>query len=251
MARAPVEAPEPTASRRDDAYEQILSAIIFGDLAPGSLVEEKRLVADFGIGLAGVRDALYRLALEGLIERHARIGTRVCDLGIRELQDVFEARVLLEGSSAVLAAERASPAEIAQMRSAFAGFEEVIRKRDFRKLIRMDQIFHRAIAAATKNKLIERQIVVLHNNASRFWYFGILRLDSNQLKADIRLHLDVVDAIEAHKPAAAESAMRMVLGHFPESVRLFFPGSIGALSDMATADRLKSQRKRARARTTT
>lgn len=107
---------EAPTTRRDDAYEHILSAIIFGDLAPGTSVDEKQLAEEFKIGLAGVRDALYRLALEGLVERQARIGTYVPDLGLRELQDVFEARVLLEGGCASIAAQRATADEIARLR---------------------------------------------------------------------------------------------------------------------------------------
>ena len=95
-------------SGRESAYDIILSALIFGDLAPGSAVDEKPIAARFGLGLAGVRDALYRLSLEALVERQPRIGTRIPDLGLREMQDVFEARVLIEGGCAALGAERAS-----------------------------------------------------------------------------------------------------------------------------------------------
>jgi DNA-binding GntR family transcriptional regulator len=244
MALRRAELAEPPTTRRDDAYEHILSAIIFGDLAPGATVDEKHLAQAFGIGLAGVRDALYRLALEGLVERHARIGTHVPDLGLRELQDVFEARGLLEGGCAGIAAQRATTAEIAKLRAAFTGFETVIRDRDFRKLVRMDQVFHRTIAAATKNRALERQITILHNNASRFWYFGIPRLPQNTLLADIRAHLDVVDAISQRDSVGAERAMRGVLGHFPGNVEFFF-GNIG-LRDVVNPPEPPMKRKRSR-----
>lgn len=211
-------------TRRDDAYEQILSAIIFGDLAPGEPLDEKQLSRQFGIGLAGVRDALYRLALEGLVERQARIGTQTANLGIRELQDVFEARVLLEGGCANIAAQRATADEIAMLRSAFDGFESAIREREFRKLVRMDQVFHRTIAKATRNALLERQITALHNDASRFWYFGMPRLDPATLTAEIESHLEVVDAIAQRNSAAAERAMRHVLGQFPGYIEFYFRG---------------------------
>ncbi|MEP9380519.1 GntR family transcriptional regulator [Aquabacter sp. CN5-332] len=222
MAARRAELAEAPTTRRDDAYEHILSAIIFGDLAPGATVDEKHLAQSFDIGLAGVRDALYRLALEGLVERHARIGTHVPDLGLREMQDVFEARVLLEGGCAAIAAQRATAPEISKLRAAFNGYETVIKEREFRKLVRMDQVFHRTIAAATKNRALERQITILHNNASRFWYFGIPRLRPETLLADIRAHLDVVDAISERDSLGAEKAMRAVLGHFPGDVEFFF-----------------------------
>ena len=140
---------------------------------------------------------------------------------------MFEARVLLEGACAALAAARASADDIATMRAAFAGYEDAIGQREYRKLVRMDQVFHRAMAAACGNKLIEKQVILLHNNASRFWFFGLPRFDARALKADLKAHLDVVDAIEKRNASAAEEAIRAALGHFPESIRVFFTGAIG------------------------
>lgn len=214
-------------NQRDGAYDVFLEAIIFGDLEPGSAVDEKQLTKQFGLGLAAVRDALYRLSLEGLVERQPRIGTRIAGLGLREMQDVFEARVLIEGGCASLAAERASSDNVAAMRSALDGFEAVIEQRDFRRLVRMDQRFHRSLAAATQNRQIEQKVTQLHDAACRFWYFGLHRMDPRIVVEDIAAHLDVVAAIERRDSQAAAAAMRAVLGHFPDTVRLFF--STGAL----------------------
>lgn len=208
-------------SRRESTYDLILFALIFGDLQPGSAVDEKRLARQFSVGLAGVRDALYRLSLEGLVERQPRIGTRIPDLGLRELQDVFEARVLIEGDCAALCAERATLDELEAMQSAFDGYSEAISQRDFRRLVRMDILFHRTMAAACRNSLIQKQVTMLHNNASRFWYFGLPRLKPAVLRADIEMHLKVVDAMKRRDAAAAKVAMSAVLGHFPDNVRDF------------------------------
>jgi len=50
-------------------------------------------------------------------------------------------------------------------------------------------------------------------------------MDPSTVLADIAAHLDVVAAIEQRDPAAAATAMRAVLGHFPETVRNFFSTS--------------------------
>ena len=207
------------------AYDRLLDAIIFGDLKVGSLADEKSLAEQFGLGVAAVRDALLRLSLEGIVERQPRIGTRITDLGLREMQDVFEARVLLEGGCAALATERATAENIATMKAALEGFEDVIQRRDFRRLVRMDQQFHRALAAATQNRQIEQKVTQLHNAASRFWYYGLHRMEPRTVLADIATHLEVVNAIEQRDAPAAAAAMRAVLGHFPETVRLFFATS--------------------------
>lgn len=212
-------------SRRSDAYEQLLMAIVFGDLAPGSSVDEKRIADRFGLGLAVVRNALNRLALEGMVERHPRIGTRIPELSLSAMHSVFEARVVMEGTAAALAAERASPQNIAALRGAFAGVEDAIEQRDHRRVVAMDQAFHTHLAASTNNDSIERIIRQLHSNALRFWYFGLTRLDASVILEDIRTHLAVVDAIEARDPKAAAAAMRAVIGVFPDSVKFFMTGS--------------------------
>jgi GntR family transcriptional regulator, rspAB operon transcriptional repressor len=211
-----------TANKRLSAYESVLSAIIFGDLHPGEATDERRIADRFDHGLAAVRDALARLAVEGLLERSPRVGTIVADLSIRDMQNVFEARETLEGRCAALAAARANADDIAALKGAFVGYEQVIQRRDFRTLVIMDRAFHRAVALATHNDQLIQIAGPLHNNASRFWYFGLTKLDAAAVLADIKLHLDVVAAIERRDPRSAERAMQKVLGHFPSSVMAFF-----------------------------
>lgn len=211
---------------RDRAYECMLADIMFGELPPGSSVDEKSLAQRYGIGLASVREALYRLALEGLIERISRRGTRIAALELSGLHAVFEARVILEERCAALAAERADLSDIRALKDAFAGYEAVIRNRDFRTLVAMDRRFHGALAAACKNPSMVKMLAWLHKDAMRYWYFGLPRLDPNAIRADIASHLSIVTAIERRNPSAASAAMREVLGHFPDMVRTFMSGAM-------------------------
>ncbi len=213
--------PDAPPSRRDDAYERLLSAIIFGDLAPGAVVDEKALARNFALGLASVRDALFRLSLEGLVERHARIATRIPDLSVREMQDLFEARILLEAHCAGLAADRASLEQVTALTGSFENYDAAITARDYRSLVRMDQVFHRSLAAATHNRSLEQQLITLHNAASRFWYFGIPRLNQAALRADIEAHLQIAAAIARRDAPSAVQGMRDLLGLFPDNVRFF------------------------------
>lgn len=210
--------PVAAGTRRDDAYEQILSAIIFGELPPGSAVDEKRLALNFEIGLAGIRDALYRLTLEGLVERQPRVGTKISSLGVGELRDVFEARLIIECKCAAIAAHRADETDLADLSSHEATFLGFLKSRDFKALVRLDQGFHRAIARASKNAILERHLTMLHNNAARFWYMNAPRLTPAALKSSLEDHVKVVGAIKKRDARAAESAMRSVVGEFPAFV---------------------------------
>ena len=89
-------------------YGQLLVDIIIGQLAPGERLDEQALAKRYGGGLAGIREALARLALEGLVLRRARVGTMVAPLDLMEAREAFEARALIEMECAGLAARNAS-----------------------------------------------------------------------------------------------------------------------------------------------
>lgn len=208
--------------KRDIVYEQILLDIICGELAPGELVDEGALAERYRAGRAGIRDALFRLALEGLVERRPRLGTVVASPSFFELQQVFELRIQIEGQCAALAARDARPGDIAAINAAFTDADEMIARSDWRSLVRSDRSFHQAMAAAAHNVWLERTLVTLHNSALRFWHHSLPRRPAEAVRSEIASHRDVAAAIAAHDPIAAQAAMRAVLGGFPATVRGMF-----------------------------
>jgi len=107
-------------------YQRILVDIIIGTLAPGEQLDENALAKRYGGGLAGVREALARLALEGLVVRRARVGTSVAPLDIVGAREAFEARRLIEVHCAGLAATHASEEQVAQIRATLDDGEDLL-----------------------------------------------------------------------------------------------------------------------------
>src|SRR5580693_10768015 len=105
-------------------YGQLLVDIIIGRLAPGERLDEQALARRYGGGLAGIREALARLALEGLVQRRARVGTSVAPLDLVGAREAFEARCLIEVHCAGLAAQNANEEEIAEIRATLDNGEE-------------------------------------------------------------------------------------------------------------------------------
>lgn len=208
--------------KRDAAYERILLDIICGDLAPGQWVDENALAGRYGVGRAGVRDALFRLALEGLVERRPRLGTVVSSPSVFELQQVFELRVQIEGQCAALAARNARPSEIEVITDALTDVNRAITNADWRLLVCCDRSFHQAMAAAAHNVWLERTLVTLHNSALRFWHHALPRRSIEAVKGEMASHFAVAAAVAAHDPVAAQAAMRAVLSEFPATVRGMF-----------------------------
>jgi DNA-binding GntR family transcriptional regulator len=198
-------------------YEQMLLDIILGVLPPGAPVDERKLAQRYEVGLAGVRDALARLSLEGLVVRKARVGTTIAPLDMKEIEQAFEVRHLLEGRSAALAARNATDADVATILHAFDGAEDAIERGDFRAMVSMDRAFHRAVAYATQNVTLARYLTALQNIATRFWINAMERQSPAAQLADVQLHRALGAAIAAHDPEAAEQAMSRVVGDPPSA----------------------------------
>jgi len=200
-------------------YEQILLDIILGALPPGGRLDEQTLVERYSAGLAGVRDALGRLALEGLVVRKARAGTTVSALDIIEVRQAFEARALLEPHCAAQAALNATADDITALETAFDGADEVIRNRDARGLIAMDQRFHAAVARASRNATLARILIPLQHKAARFWVYSMTDDTEQERRDEIDRHTMITDCIARGDADGARRAMERVLGVFSETVK--------------------------------
>lgn len=208
-------------------YEQILLDIILGELPPGGRLDEQALTRRYDAGLAGVRDALGRLALEGLVIRKARAGTTVAPLDIIELRQAYEARTLIEPHCAALAARHASSEDLADLAHAFDGAAEAIRRRDSRALVAMDQRFHSAIARACRNATLARIIIPLQHKAARFWIYSMGQDTEEEKIEEIRRHVAVAECIAQGDAERAKAMMLDVLGTFTDSMRRAAMGIAG------------------------
>src|SRR4051794_15226902 len=97
---------------RDTAYTALCDAIVCGDLAPGEDLHDHELCAWLGISRTPVRDALARLAEEGLVELAPQRYTRVAPLRARDAQDAFPLVAAVHALAAELAVPRLERAEL-------------------------------------------------------------------------------------------------------------------------------------------
>ena len=208
-------------------YDQILLDIILGVLAPGSRLEEQVLTRRYDAGLAGIRDALGRLALEGLVDRRPRAGTTVSPLDLIEVRQGFEARGLIEPHCAALAALHATPDDLAALTGAFDGGEAAIRANDHRALVDMDQRFHTALARASGNATLARILIPLQYKATRYWVYSMASDTEEERIAEIGRHREVANCIARRDAEGARAAMLAVLGFFPESLKRVVNGATG------------------------
>jgi DNA-binding GntR family transcriptional regulator len=199
-------------------YHALLMDIIIGVLPPGRQLDENELARRYGGGLAGVREALARLALEGLVQRKARVGTTVALLEMGEAREAYQARCLVESECAALAATHAAPAQIAAIRATLAAGDAAVEANDHRALAEMDEAFHVAVAAASGNRTLAKIVVTLHHQTARYWLHAMRAPSMAESRAALADHRGLADVIARGAPDAARRAMLALLGDFPDEV---------------------------------
>jgi DNA-binding GntR family transcriptional regulator len=200
-------------------YQRILVDIIIGALAPGEQLDENALAKRYGGGLAGIREALARLALEGLVVRRARVGTSVAPLDLLGAREAFEARRLIEVHCAGLAAAHASDEEIAGIRASLDEGEAAVEDNDQAALAAMDEAFHVAVAAASGNRALAKMVVTLHHQTARYWLYAMRGPGAQDGMVALNEHRSLADAIASRDVERARTEMLKVLGDFPAEMK--------------------------------
>src|SRR5581483_5665150 len=143
-ARSPARRRAP--SPRYEALRGILEqAIIKGELAPGTRLEEQELAQRYGVSRTPIRETLRLLAASGLVEMRLRQGAVVATLTIPKLIQMFEVMADLEGLCARLATRRVTPRLLAQMDDSHQACADTLARNDPVGFYEANRVFHEAI----------------------------------------------------------------------------------------------------------
>ncbi|MGN9779486.1 GntR family transcriptional regulator [Micromonospora sp. H33] len=143
---------------RDQAYVAIKAAIVAGTLAPGQVVRDRDLAERLGFSRAPVRDALARLADEGLVESKPQSHTRVTPLILRDVRDALVVVRTMHEVAARVAVSRLNPEDLDAMRAANAEFAGAVRTGDVERALRADDTLHDVLVAACGNRAVAATI---------------------------------------------------------------------------------------------
>jgi DNA-binding GntR family transcriptional regulator len=186
-------------------------------LAPGAVINDGAMMEELQLGRTPIREALQRLACEGLVVLRPRRGAFVASLSITDLHQIFEMRRVLEGHAAALAAERATPADVAALQAPVALLDQADPAGGAQPYIEIDRAFHRAVARAAHNRFLEYTLSRMYNLNLRLWYLALDRI--GPMRQAIEEHRRVLDAICQHDGPAAEAAMRDHITGFQIRIR--------------------------------
>lgn len=213
----------------ESAFEHLISYVVHGTWKAGDRIPpERELCQQLGIARTSLREALKAMELIGMLDSRVGDGTFVCPRSEflsrpllwaftgtdhAELQDIMEARMILERDLAGLAATRASQAEV----EAIGAAVEVMREAEERgeSILELDMAFHLAIAAAAHNEVL-RNAVQLLRNLMRQWIY--LKLLIPEVPGRVcEQHQVIYEAIRQGDPEGASKAMQF---HLDETAHL-------------------------------
>lgn len=186
------------------AYLRLLDEIRSGALPPGSRLTETEIAERLKISRTPVREAIRRLEAEGLVNHMPRAGAAVRRLSYPEIMELYEMRVVLEGTAARLAARSASEVEIEELAAINA--EMAAASGDGAALSRLNRQFHTRLIDAARNRFLVRSVNTVQTT--------LLIIGPSTLEEAARAreataeHQGVVDALARRDGDAAEALMR-------------------------------------------
>lgn len=185
-------------------FERLLAEIRAGSLKPGDRLTETELASRLGISRTPVREAIRQLEASGLVSHVPRVGATVRRLDYAEVMELYEMRVVLEGTAARMAARAASDIELAELGEIHKEFTTAIM--DPLRAYDFNRQFHITLTNAAKNRYLaqsmdglERTLLILGPSTL---------IDPERRSSVVAEHEAVLKALRLRDSDAAEAAMR-------------------------------------------
>ncbi|NNE70096.1 MAG: GntR family transcriptional regulator [Rhodothermales bacterium] len=189
---------EPGPTLAETAYERVEHLIVTLELEPGAVFSENALAESLGIGRTPLREALQRLAGEGLVTAIPRRGMMVTPLDLRSILAIIETRKALDRIIAVGVAARAT----AEQRQRIQQASQILERShgSAAAFMEADYRLDEEIWAAAPNPFAVNSTRPLHSHCRRFWY---RHRNDEDLARSADLHAAVVEAMIQGDPVSA------------------------------------------------
>ena len=210
------ETPRTRGSGAQKVYDSLRKSILELELEPGSPLDEMSLSEQFDMSRTPIREALVRLAAEGLVTSLPNRNTIVATIDFVRLPVYFEALSLMYRVTTRLAAENHRPEQLIPVRAWQAAFAEAVDRQDALSMIASNRDFHVAIAEAGGNPYFTQLFTRLLDEGRRILRLYYQSFDDRLPRQYVEEHELMVRAIEARD---AERADRLAAEHAAQIVR--------------------------------
>jgi DNA-binding GntR family transcriptional regulator len=205
-------------------YAALRARILAGDIPHHARLHQEQLSEELGVSRTPLREALGRLAADGLVELLPQRGARVADITPADMESSYGARLVIEPGAAALAAKRRPPEDIAEMRRAIADHRR--QPANVQAVFAANRDFHLAVVRASGNPFLLRFCEQLWVRRLGLRVYEEQREPPESIAADADWHERIADAIEAGDSRKAERLMRRHIGEAMELLlRHLAPGA--------------------------
>jgi len=150
-----------------DVLRILRNRIIFAEYCPGQVLPISELAEDLGVSATPIREALICLDDEGLVHRVPNSSSRVKEISLQDLRDIFELRLILVEQVGILAARRIDKGELAKLQDLLGKF---VGARKSINVMQVDAQLHDVVYDATKNRALAKVAKTVQNQITRLWF---------------------------------------------------------------------------------
>lgn len=188
-------------------YANIRGALMDGEYQPGDRLRISSLADELGVSITPVREAIFRLVSDHVLEMKAATAVHVPELTPDQLREIQLIRFLLEGEAAGIAAERITPKELAHLQRIQNEFQKAAAI-DPKKAALLNREFHFGLIAAARMPMI-------FNTVENMWVMmgPLLRtfhieMPKRDLASGKHKHFEVLEALKERDSALAKKAIQ-------------------------------------------
>lgn len=192
-----------------EVFDELRAAILRGEYAPLQRLIETELIERYGTTRFVLRNALTRLAAEGMVELQPNRGARVRQISAEEAIEITEIRRAVEALVAARAAQRITDEEITDLRALGSAMTAAVENMDTLGYSELNAQLHSSVRRIADHHTATRIIEQLHGQMVRHQFR--LSLVPGRPSVSLPEHLAIIDAVCARDPEQAARAMRVHL----------------------------------------
>jgi GntR family transcriptional regulator, rspAB operon transcriptional repressor len=199
-------------------YTDLRTELVSLRRRPGEVISEAKIALSYGVSRTPVREAILKLADEGLVEIFPQSGIFVSRIPIAALPEAIIVRKALEETTSSMAAERATSSQILTLHSILERQREANAAGDSDTFHRADEQFHATIAEVAGYPGIWTLIQQVKVHVDR--YRRLTLPQQGRIPLVIAEHESILSAIEAHDSSGARAAMATHLNSLLDNIGL-------------------------------
>lgn len=192
-------------SLRIRVFNAIENAILTEEFSEGDSLSEIKLSEKLGVSRTPVREALMQLELEGLVKNIPNKGAVVVGISKKDIKDIYEIRIRIEGLAARLCAEEIGCEELKAMEQIIELQEFYLLKNDTEQIWKLDSDFHKIIYDASRSRPLQFMLTNFHNYIKRARDRSVQA--EGRAEKTVAEHRAILDAVKSRDADLAETRM--------------------------------------------